>query len=536
MSVLDEDQLAALECSKNRVVIAGPGAGKTHTLVEMISKELDGLPSYQGIIACSYTNKACDELRDRCKTKGLPSAASFFGTLHSFCINQLIIPFGWRLGGRVNQYKIVGSRPSSSLSTTASVEESRKLLLNQLKTGEFTFDDCGDLALMLLENVPEAVSYITSKYVAVMVDEYQDTSKSFHQLFLKLVEIGLRGTAIGDIDQSIYEFQENRDSSCLGELLKNKNFESFQLWKNHRSNPAIKVYADVLMGNHYAVDMPSEKPVRFVEVNGNTERTCQCIARVLPKVMEHYGVDEHRKIAILARRNDECANVAKCLAAQGLATKLFEKNTPLESDTSLHGAVMRDVFASFFNPCSYEAEVLDKWFGVEALDKLRAIWYARLRTALSYKGDRLVVDEETIREFSEAWVGSKCPRDVYDKLRCEVVNKDKLVQHYRPPLPHEIQVMTYHKAKGLEFDVVFCLDCRDGVFPPHMPCAQKKIQQEKNLLYVGITRAKKACYLICDIDYRGNGTPSSFITSNPSLMQMHENLRWEKSPSVRVAN
>lgn len=57
-----------------------------------------------------------------------------------------------------------------------------------------------------------------------------------------------------------------------------------------------------------------------------------------------------------------------------------------------------------------------------------------------------------------------------------------------------LMYLLYHKAKGLEFDIVFCLEAYRFVMPPYRG-VQKDIEQSLGMHYVGITRAKKACYI-----------------------------------------
>ena len=78
------EQQAIIDCKGNVVVTARPGSGKTFTLARMIVEESSRLLSYQGVIAISYTNKASDELRDRCRRLGVKRRLSFFGTIDSF--------------------------------------------------------------------------------------------------------------------------------------------------------------------------------------------------------------------------------------------------------------------------------------------------------------------------------------------------------------------------------------------------------------------------------------------------------------------
>lgn len=64
----------------------------------------------------------------------------------------------------------------------------------------------GEIALYVLKNVPGALKYIKARYTHIFIDEYQDCGEIQHAIFLLLVSIGLKGIAVGDINQAIYGF------------------------------------------------------------------------------------------------------------------------------------------------------------------------------------------------------------------------------------------------------------------------------------------------------------------------------------------
>ena len=84
-----EEQAKVIACDKSAVVSARPGSGKTFTMARMIVKASEGLLSYQGVVAISYTRKASAELRDRCSGLGVRGGNSFFGTIDAFCLVEL---------------------------------------------------------------------------------------------------------------------------------------------------------------------------------------------------------------------------------------------------------------------------------------------------------------------------------------------------------------------------------------------------------------------------------------------------------------
>lgn len=96
-----EEQEKIINCDNNIVVLAAPGSGKTFVLSEKIKKTLkkEELLDYNGVAALSFTRKASNNLKKRTLAYGLPKKNSFFGTIDSFCLTQIIFPFGYSLLG-----------------------------------------------------------------------------------------------------------------------------------------------------------------------------------------------------------------------------------------------------------------------------------------------------------------------------------------------------------------------------------------------------------------------------------------------------
>lgn len=204
------EQQAILNYDNNIVVTARPGSGKTYTVVEKIATVLPLLPDFRGIIAISFTNKASDELKNRCRQHGIDAKRSFFGTIDKFYISEIIIPFASHLTGNMPDYSIVDK--ISSEEQYVDLQEAafpfslkqEKLLLAALTEGIIFLELTGETALYILKKVPGALKYIKSRYTHIFIDEYQDCGATQHKTFLILVESGLTGIAVGDINQAIF--------------------------------------------------------------------------------------------------------------------------------------------------------------------------------------------------------------------------------------------------------------------------------------------------------------------------------------------
>ncbi|WP_234631450.1 UvrD-helicase domain-containing protein [Acinetobacter pittii] len=75
----------------------------------------------------------------------------------------------------------------------------------------------------------------------MFVDEYQDTSSGQHLVFLEILKLGLKFTAVGDIDQSIYRWRDAIPEN-LTSLVNEHDFKEYAIDQNHRCDPSIDLY------------------------------------------------------------------------------------------------------------------------------------------------------------------------------------------------------------------------------------------------------------------------------------------------------
>lgn len=123
---LTKEQLDIINAEGNIVVIAVPGSGKTTTITYKIKKILSELDEYQGVIAISYTNKASNELKGRVMNISADLHNSFFGTIYSFYLSEIIIPFAKYLYNYYKKVEVV-SRNDFDCIEFEKLEEEKKL-------------------------------------------------------------------------------------------------------------------------------------------------------------------------------------------------------------------------------------------------------------------------------------------------------------------------------------------------------------------------------------------------------------------------
>lgn len=488
-----DEQNLIIKDEGNVVVTAKPGSGKTFTIVEKIFQISQRLYDYQGIIAISFTKKASRELEQRAKHRGAAKKLSFYGTIDSFYISQIITPFAKHLTGQaiqldvkttVEEYPEYRSLLGMQQSMTTEIET---LLISSLAAGHIFLDLCGETALYILEHVKAATEYLVSRYTHIFIDEYQDCGDIQHKIFSFLVDAGMTGVAVGDIDQAIYAFT-NRYPKYLVALLTHPKFTAYEITKNHRCHKSISDYSLRLLGKD--VTPESEKHVIKVSINGDEETIAAKIGSILGRIKDKYNIKNNNQVAILCRNNSTAIRVSTGL---GLPHKLFQ-DTDLDKLNSYWARFFNDFLQSFFDPELYNVDFTERYFNKE-IDHSNYDKALRIVDSLfSLDSSELHIHIQEIVLLAKMIYPEYERTDVVEVLNHILLDND-LLRSYAPANSDEVNILSLHKSKGLEYDIVFHMDLYEYIMPPYKG-SQEEYEQALNLHYVGITRAKKVCYLM----------------------------------------
>lgn len=262
----------------NTAVLAGPGSGKTATLVVKAAQLLAEVVRPPQAIACiTFNNDAVQEIRSRMAELGLyPGRRLFLGSVHSFCLNCVLRPYA----GLVYPFYRNGV-------SVAIPNEADALLLSMLekhlpeiraeyylpeitrfrraefcgeditgfdnrngpavaeynslleKAGIIDFEGMVGLALQLLRDFAWIRDLLVARYPWLIVDEYQDLGGPLHAIVTTLIDLaGAKVFAVGDPDQTIYEFT-GADPRYLQELSGRADFKRIRLKFNYRSGKKL---------------------------------------------------------------------------------------------------------------------------------------------------------------------------------------------------------------------------------------------------------------------------------------------------------
>lgn len=526
------EQQAAIDCEGNVVVTARPGSGKTFTLARMIARESARLLSYQGVIAISYTNKASDELRDRCRRLGVERKMSFFGTIDSFCMGQILVPFVSHVTHKATNLNLVEDELCPEWKSLEGQmiddENLRSFIIGSFRDGNLPIGALGPAALFILEMVPQAMAFIKARYTAIFVDEYQDCGKYQHLLMKKLIACGLRGIAVGDLDQAIFRFAD-KSPSHLREFLTSNDFRRFEITKNYRCDKAIQAYSLTLLGAHSGSIPRADRRVFAIHMNGDEETLSAGIRERLPMILRKYGVSERREVALIGFGNKTLDRFADFI---DLPHKRFSE-TPLDKGFSKWNRVFSDLLSEYYNPRHFSGRFLDDHLGSFAKPATRQRGTALLEEYFSLSENELSDNVGLAVSIARLCEPESDNNDALGAYRAVVEDIELLRNGFKPASPDEVNILTYHKAKGLEYDIVFCLETYQFIMPPYK-YEEKPYDAYGQALcmhYVGVTRAKKVCYILLgSMRHNGKGElkdalPSEFL-NYPGLADIRIDTWW----------
>lgn len=525
MKTPTEEQSKILEETGSCVVVARPGSGKTFTLSYKIRDILSTLPEYRGVIAISYTNKASEELRDRVLALGVQKKSSFFGTIDKFCLTEIIIPFlRHKFGIPRLDIKIIKSSESTLLQGLCpnGLEKMTWEITEVLyKNGEVILDLAGRTALALLKTNEVLRKYMKARYSHIMIDEYQDSGKEQHAIFMELFSLGITAIAVGDLDQSIFAFA-GKSSDYLYDLSHHEGFQKYALTVNRRCHPSIAEYSLKLINPAFITSTYEETRVYSKIVQGHHPNIAQFIEKSIPQLQQKFEVPKLVEIAILCRGNA----MAKMMKDEIKKYEVqFREDTPLDSLSSPWAIFFIETLYCLLDPLSSVNELFEKHLGEEVVKSNHKKCLAQMiqlkKEISEFALEKLQNSGVFLKETAELLIPVSEKRDS-ERALLEVLGSSTYLQSYFPRKEGQIQAMTLHKSKGLEFDIVFHLDLYQWTLPSYQAVVkgdQNEMRQSVNLHYVGITRARKACILLTSshkFDPKSNtvkaATISEFLT------------------------
>lgn len=461
---LDEEQLTAVNSEeKQLLIVAGPGSGKTTVLTRRIAHLIsDKNLKPENCLAITFTRRAAQEMRTRlAKLLGESAANLNIHTFHSLCFDIL-----------KENYEAAGLNPDFRV---MSVQEKELCTDPQLLENTLNFDELITLTVKLLEENPEITTGYRERFQNVSVDEYQDIDENQYKLIRLLVPTDGRICVIGDPNQAIYGFRGG-DSKFF------KNFtqdypeaKAVNLKNNYRSTGNIVNASNQMIQEFNIVSMYDKPHDKITIHTAPTDKAeAEFVASTIEKLIgghSLFSIDSDRStgqeceysfsdFAILYRTSSQLPPLIEALQRTGMPF-VAVSNEPLCEKKTVHKLLS----------CLRAEEDVDVQLSrlkEDFADKIEDnIWNFLINLAQTYRGK-----DDFIHEVSMA-----NEADTLDNRA------------------DRITLMTLHSSKGLEFKCVFITGLEDGILPLYRAKEEDEIEEERRLLYVGMTRAEERLFL-----------------------------------------
>lgn len=338
-------QWEAYDSRGHCVVLAGPGSGKTKTLTAKMARLLsEDVQAPRGVACITYNNECARELEDRLAALGVQAGGRvFIGTVHSFSLTQIVLPYakvaglelpeGFGVATRAECQAALATALARTIDRSANpkdwvfrVAEYRRTHLNRDSTqwrdsdpslarlaeayeaelrqrGLIDFDDMPLLAVRALRAHPWLQRALLAKYPVLVVDEYQDLGRALHRMVMGLCfSTGMRLFAVGDVDQSIYGFNGARPD-LLRQLSEREDVQTVRLRLNYRSGNRIVAASRVALGearDYEAANAQAQSMVFIHPMMGAADRQAACmIADLIPQALARHPGLGLRDVAVL---------------------------------------------------------------------------------------------------------------------------------------------------------------------------------------------------------------------------------------------
>jgi DNA helicase-2/ATP-dependent DNA helicase PcrA len=543
----NDEQLAAIgSTAKTTVVPAGPGSGKSRTLVGRVRFKLAQGMDPREVAILTFTNAGAHVFAERLK----PIRLNYMGTVHGYCM-RLIQNHGHLLGYRPNCVSIVTEEAKKLLLSATRERLGRKitdkeLIANQTPYARLIWQDyrhwlkranmvdydqilVDGLELLRMDEVRAAIAIRE-----LLGDELQDSGPADWEIIWH-IPADTR-FLVGDADQSIYAFRggspeifihaatltvENASKSGAVNLV--CGGQEFPLTLNYRSDEAICEAANKLIRHNLnRIDkpiIPVSEITGLIQVrryNHEGEEIYGVWGHIC-ELMQHGGPPgfsgNYDEIAVLARTNTLVEKYRETLRGLGLPIKRIG-NVRLPADWS-HALTVMSLLVDPANDIHAE-EVLRRLGSTEehiGNMRLRAMRdHTQLSTFVFRNVPQPVTFDDAIRALAFLGVGPESLHLIDQRVQVlpneNPTLSDLLADLWRNDTWNVedpgvgVTVCTMHAAKGKEFDAVFVVAMEEGILPSNQALKTldtgdmiAAIEEERRLAFVAITRARHLLFL-----------------------------------------
>ncbi|MBO0826749.1 MAG: UvrD-helicase domain-containing protein [Streptosporangiales bacterium] len=534
---LDPEQRAVAEAVRGPVcVLAGAGTGKTRAITHRVAYAVrsGAVPAGQ-LLAVTFTTRAAGEMRGRLRALGVPSVQA--RTFHSAALRQLryfwpqvvggpppqivqskirhvvdaarrvgltlgraelrdvTAELEWAKAGQVRPDRYVrealraGRRPPIDVTDVANVfaayedlRERRNLL---------DFESVLELTAAMILEQPEVASAVRSQYRHFVVDEFQDVNPL--QKLLLDAWLGDRHDVcvVGDPNQTIYSFTGASPEYLLAFPGEHPDTRVIRLERDYRSTPEIVALANGVIEK--ATDRaPAHRLTLVAQRQAGPE----------PEIAAYD--DERAEAAAVAARAKELIDAGTPPAGIGVLFRVNAQSEAFEqafaeldvpylvrgADRFFERAEVREATV-LLRAAARSDDAPDRPLSERVGDVLATAGYRRVAPAAGGAARDRWESLAAIVALAEE-IAAADPSAGLDRVVAEL---DERAATQHAPTAGGVTLASLHSAKGLEWDVVFVAGLCEGTLPIVYAATPAQLEEERRLLYVGVTRARERLLL-----------------------------------------
>lgn len=534
------------------VVLAGAGTGKTRAITHRIAYAVrETLYQPSATLAVTFTTRAAGEMRSRLARLGVRGAQA--RTIHSAALRQC--QFFWPqaygvefpsvaentyalvaraahqvigssdqalvrdLDGEISWAKtsnvsaahypeLAGARVVSG-ATPAQVSAVMALYEKQkLASGTVDFNDILMCNAVLLTEHPDIAATIHDTYRHFVVDEYQDVSALQHRLITLWVDGRADVCVVGDPNQAIHAFAGADSSYLLGFADDIGGAHTVRLHRNYRSTPQVIASANKVMRvrpgspGSLTPTRPGGPQPSFDALRDEATEAAETAAWL--RRLRDEGVP-WSEMAVLYRINAQSPSLEAALTERGIPY------TVRGTERFYDRAEVRQALAEYARIAPRDPEASPE----KAMEAVLSVlgWQPEAPSGQGRQRERweslgalrTMVEDEAARH--DAWTAE----DALGWLR-------ERASWQAGPVAAAVTLSTLHAAKGLEWDAVAIVGTKEGLIPFSLSQEEPALSEERRLLYVGFTRARRELRVTWAAG-RGGATRSRFIADQVGAVQ-----------------
>lgn len=438
-------------------------------------------------------------------------------------------------------------------------EENKILQIYEEEKNKIKKNDFVDLVYLCFEELiknSRFLEQIRMQFLYVLIDEFQDITPTQYEIIKIIIKKTKNIFIVGDEDQSIYRFCGSR-SDCMKQFLFDfPNAKIYLLEDNFRSSKIIVQKAEKLIKNNknrieknILSKCKQEGKFEIIGFLSREEEEQYIIEKIINWEEEAKGKKDNeliKSIAVIARtkssmrrlqsrfRNNHILveskqkeeNSLQCQIVKDIYAYLnFAKNGYMREDLLkilnkpmryIRSNIFRNEKVIFEEVLLYikgnmyiEKRIKKLMFQMNLIKKMSvsgAIHFIRAVIGYDiYLEELASVKNESSKEWfkeldllEESTRTCTCLNQFEEFIKSDYLNnlcdRKQMKIFYDSFL--KVEILTMHAAKGLEFDCVFIMDVNEGNIPHPKALKKLEIEEERRLLYVAITRAKKEAYLL----------------------------------------